>query len=524
MKTGGAITNSLVEVQYLRSDSQQEHIFLNPMESVTYNASAEENGMSFDSFSVEVNSTNPGFLRELSTDLYIESYDYFGVLGSWTSNNNFTITNPTSSTQELFLNIARNYIQTAYAVGTVSGPTQSIEFTSGPAADRVFVKWGFFASLSSLEINGSQVDFSNPNPNTNTVRLEFEPTYCSFQIPSQRLQGTHFILKLEEQNLPPPSGYSYISAFLQNDTSIAVEPNQQYLFNVPNVSGWNFLTAAAYTNLTLSLYPQPYPFQLVNLSVWDPTSNPLLTTALGTTFGVRNISNQTYTLSFDVLYYYWENQTALTSSHEIIESDTQYITHEITANVSNANVGADLGLIGQYLLFQVPGKTISYDAPNPVGKYEDAYIPLSTGSYTLVTQESRIVANITSKVDDLHLSNTLSFHVTYNGDPFANAEISVIQRGTFTSRTYSASTNQNGEATIIVYSNGPGSDKLNITITKDEFNYTEQTVSYFVGASWIATIAVVAVVVATIAFFLVKRLRKQRLTLTRDSNSQQRHR
>jgi len=496
----------LVEVQYLRSDSQQEHIFLNPQQSVTYNASSESDSMNFDSFYVQANSTNPSFLTELNTDLYIESYNYFGGLGAWTSNSNFTITNPTVTTQEVFLKIVRNYQQTAYATDTVTGSIHSIEFTSGPASDRVFVRWGFFAAMSYVEINGSQVDFSTPNLN-NPVRLEFLPTYCSFQIPPNRIQGTHFLLRLEEKNYPPPAGYSYISAFLLNHTEVTLAPNQLYLFTIPNINGWTFDTAAAYTNLTPSLYSKPYPFQLVNMSVWDASANPLLATALDVSFGVRNISNQTYSLSFDVLFYYWENQSGMTFMHQIIGTDSSSVTHEISVNVSDATIGSALGLTGQYLTFQTPGKTVSYNAPNPIGKYELSYIPLRAGSYALVTQDERIVANVTTKEDDLRLSNELAVKVTYDGAPYAGAIITVTQKGTFTSRSYSAITDQNGDATITVYSNGPESDQLVVTVTKNQFNYTQQTVIYFVGASWIAAMVVVAAAVIVLAFLFVLKKR-----------------
>jgi hypothetical protein len=244
------------------------------------------------------------------------------------------------------------------------------------------------------------------------------------------------------------------------------------------------------------------------MSVWDLTSNPLLATALDTSFGVKNISNQTYSLSFDVLFYYWQNQTGLTFEHQIIGTDVSSITHEVSANVSDANVGAALGLAGQYLRFQVPGKTVSYDAPNPIGKYEQSYIPLKQGSYSLVTVDDRIAINVTSGVFDWDLSNTIYIHVTYNGDPYANAPINITQKGTFTSQTYRAVTDQNGNAAINVYSNGPESGQLKITVTKDEFNHEQQTISYFVGASWIITIVLVAIAAIVLGIFLIQKRRK----------------
>ena len=122
--------------------------------------------------------------------------------------------------------------------------------------------------------------------------------------------------------MSPPSGYCYISAFVLDHKEITLGQHQEFLFEIPKLNGWNYLATSAYTNLTASLYPQPYPFQLVNMSVWDSNENPLLTTALDVTFGVRNLSNETYSIGFDILYYYWQNQTGLTFSHEIIGNDS----------------------------------------------------------------------------------------------------------------------------------------------------------------------------------------------------------
>ena len=247
------------------------------------------------------------------------------------------------------------------------------------------------------------------------------------------------------------------------------------------------------------------------MSVWDSNENPLLTTALDVTFGVRNLSNETYSIGFDILYYYWQNQTGLTFSHEIIGNDSASITHEVLANVSDANIGADLGLSGQYLLFQVPGKTTIFQAPDQVGKFEKTYIPLRQGLYKLVTRENKIVADVRINVNDLLLSNTLNFRVTYNGDAYANAEITVTQSGTFTNRTYSGSTDQNGEAEITVHSNGPEFDHLSIKISKDEFNYIEQTINYVMGTSWFVIIVLAFTLVAVLAILYVRKRRKQKL-------------
>ena len=56
---------SLVQIQYLRSDSKEDHIFLLPQQSVTYNATQESNGMRFESFNVQANSTNSSFLGRI---------------------------------------------------------------------------------------------------------------------------------------------------------------------------------------------------------------------------------------------------------------------------------------------------------------------------------------------------------------------------------------------------------------------------------------------------------------------------
>jgi hypothetical protein len=110
------------------------------------------------------------------------------------------------------------------------------------------------------------------------------------------------------------------------------------------------------------------------------------------------------------------------------------IYHNLAVQVSDASVGAELGLSGQYVAFRPVGKILSYTAPDPVGMYQTSYMPLRSGNYSLVTVDPRIVLNTTAIVDDLHLRTTLDLNVTYNGDPFSNANISVRQKGTFTDR------------------------------------------------------------------------------------------
>ncbi len=509
-KIASSNSEHLVQIQCLRSEPQDEHVFLNPQQSLTYSAAEELDGLKFVNVVVQANSTNPSFLRELSSDLFIKSYDYFGGLGAWTSNRTFTLANPTAVRQELFLRIVRNYEQNSYTVDNIVGNLHTIDFTSGPAANRVFVRWGIFAALKYLEINQSEVNFSNLNGNSTSVRLEFLPTYASFQLPApQRIQGTHFLLRVEEeQKFFPPNSFCYVSAFKLDHREVVLGPGQQFLFDVPEVSGWSFVAAAAYTNLTPSLYPHLYPFELVNMAVWDPNTNPLLVTVLATAFGVRNLSNETYSLGIDALYYYWQNQSGLTFSHEVIGSDESSIIHRLFANVTDETVGADVGLSGQYLRFQVPGKMVSFDAPNPVGRYEDSYIPLREGGYTVFTREDRIVVNVTSRLDDLLLTNTLRIEVNFNGEPIGGAAIALKQTGTFSNRTYNTSTDQYGKASISIYSNAPELNQLDLEVSKDEFNYVKQRVNYIVGVSWITAIVLAAVVLVALALLLVLRRRK----------------
>ncbi len=495
-----------VQVQCVRSDEQMDHIFLQSGQTIVYNASSRtSDGLNFDSFSVQMNSTDLAFLQQLVTDLYIESYDYFGALGAWTSRQNFTITNPTAVTQELFLRIVRNYQQTTYAPDIIAGEEHTIGFSTSPEADRVFVRFGFFAALIQAQVNGSEVDFGNPTRSPDAIRVEYLPNYVSFQIPPNRIQNSNFIVKVEERDFSAPSSYCYISALIVQHRDISLAPKQKFLFDLPALKGWSYLAGAAYTNLTASAYPQPYPFQLINMSIWDPTQTPLLVTALDTTFGVLNISNQTWALSFDLLFYYWQNQTALAFTHRILSDTLQSIIHEVSVNVSDANVGSDLGLSGQYLRFQVPGATIGFEAPDPVGKYPQSYIPLRKGAYTLETSEPRISAEVTSQIDELQLTNTLHFNVTYGGDPYANAAITVTQRGTFTSRTYNIVTDQNGLATIALHSGEPEQVLLSVTVAKDQDNVSEKTISYFIGTAWIATVAVLVAVFLMLVWLVMRR-------------------
>jgi len=112
----------------------------------------------------------------------------------------------------------------------------------------------------------------------------------------------------------------------------------------------------------------------------------------------------------------------------------------------------------------------------------------------------------TSKVDDLHLTNTLNIDVTYNGEPYGNAKVLVTQIGTLHTETYSTSTDQYGKASITVFSNFPEWSKLDIKVSKDEFNYVEQKVSYIVGALWIVAIVFAVILIAVFTLFRICRI------------------
>ncbi len=494
-----------IQIDQLITDTQQSHIYLDPNQTITYIAPLQVNNATYTSTDVQLDATNQTFLTQIETDLYIKAYDYFGSTGAWTNNQNFTLTNPTSTAQEVFLKISQNYIQTTYAPDIVNGDLHTIEFTSQIEANRIFVRWQVFAALTYLEVNGTQIDFTTIPATPNSVQVEFLPTYLSFQTPPNRIQPTHFRLQIQQENGPSPTGYCYISAIKLDHQEVTLQPNQQILFTPPQLDNWVFVTAAAYTNLTATLYSDPYPFKLINLSIWDANDNPLLVTALDTVFGIQNQSNQTYNLYLDIVYYYWQNQTSLTFTHQIIKTDNVIITHQVTATVTDQNVGGDLSLTGQYLRFQVPGKTVIFNAPDPTGKYEQTYIPLRQGNYTLITEENRINTTINAQLNDLQLTNTLHIHVNYNSEPYANAQVTVTQNN---KTHYTATTNQNGDATLIIHSNVPETNQLDITVTKDTNNYTTQTVTYFVGVTYIGLIAVLTLSAITVTAFLIYRHKK----------------
>jgi hypothetical protein len=500
----------LIPVQYSKQLVEEKHIFLAPDESLTFSAPQESDGLKFTGIDVLLNSTNLSFLRVMNTDLYVESYEYWGNMGAWTPNNNFTLTNPTSDTQELFLKISQNFGSRTYISDVIDGKVHTIKFTTEIIADRVVVNWGFFGALKYLEINGSQVDVSDLVRDQNQMMLELFPYSAAFHLPSSlRIDQTEIMAKVEEEDLPLPPEYCSIGALSVEQKNITLDPYQQLMFDIPRIDGWTYLAGTIYSNLTVSEYPKPYPFKLINVAVWDPNANPLLMTLADITFGIRNLSNETYDITLDLALYYWQNQSGLTYSHEIISSDDTPIYHKLSVNISNANVGAELGLAGQYLRLRVPGRVISYDAPDPVGRFSGSYIPLREGSYTLFTREDRIVTNVTLDVNDLILQSKLRIKVTYGGESYADANITVAQKGTFTSRTYEASTDQNGEATIAVVSNGPEMNQLTIKVAKDDYNYTEQTLSVTVGISWILTALIVIALTVLLVVFIRKRKKRK---------------
>ena len=505
------LTASIIPLTYRRLEEREEHIYLGPRESVTFSAPHQSEGLKFERTHVIMDATNRLFLKEVGTDLYVETYNYWGGdVGAWTQNDNFTLTNPSGENQELFLKISNEYSSTRYVTDIVNGTQHSITFTTDTAANTVRLSWGFFGALKYLEINGSQVDVSDVSSNNRLpIMLEYTGFGARFDLhPPLIIYNTAFTIRLEERDLPPNPQSPRIGAWMYQHKVITLNPYQEFLVEVPNVKGWTYRNGLINSNLTVSMYPVPYPFKLVNLAVWNPEENPISATPLDTTFGIRNLSNKTHHVSFDTTLFYWQNQTGMTYSHQINTTETS-IYHKLSINVSDASVGAELGLKGQYLSFGSTGKTLRYDAPDPVGRFRGSYIPLKEGSYTLVTMEPRIASNITVNVDDLHLSATLNFSVIYDGDPYANAKITVLQRGMFTTTTYETLSDKNGRASIIVRANVPEVEGLDITVTKDAYNYEKKIISVAVGTLWIS--AAVLVVVTVTLSFLYLRMRRKRM-------------
>ena len=515
-----------VPVTYMRLEEKEHHIYMSPKESATFSAPNQSEGFKFTGTQIIVDAANRSFLKEMKTDLYVESYDYWdGSLGAWTPNTSFTLTNPDTETQELFLKTIDRYSRRTYVLDMVNGTEHLITFKTEAAADRVMMSWGFFGALEYLEVNGSQVDVSNvSSSNRLPIMLEHISFGGSFHLPHPlRIRNTVFSLRLEERDFLPPPQSPHIIAMMIQHRVITLNPFQEFLFEVPKVTGWTYSYGVFYGNLTPSMYPTPYPFKLVNLAIWNPQEKPVSATPLDTNFGIRNLSNKTYHLSFDTALYYWQNKTGITFSHQANITETS-IYHKICVNVSDAGVGAESGLNAQYLVFGSTGKTLSYDAPDHIGRFEDSYIPLKEGSYTLITMEPKIVPNISVNVDDLHLSATLNISVTYDEDPYANAEITVLQKGMITRTTYKTYTDATGRASITVRANDPGIQELDIMITKEPHNYTKQTINIAVGIFWIlAAVLVVGTITLSLFYFRIWRRRSRNLYLQQEQPTNRIH-
>ncbi len=321
------------------------------------------------------------------------------------------------------------------------------------------------------------------------------------------MTGTSVVLKLQEGNIPNPTS-PYIGAWVFKRNYITLSPHQDYMFDVPDLNDWTYAYGIITCNITLSLYPQPYPFKLVNLAVYDPDQIPLLCTPTNTTFGISNLSDDTYSIYFDTTLYYWQNQTSSITHNDQVNITETSVYHNLNVNVPSATVGSELGLSGQYVAFQYVGKILSYTAPDPVGRYQRMYMPLKSGDYNLVTVDPRIVQEATISVDDFGLRATINVVVTFDGDPCPNANVIVHQEGTFTDRTYTAITDQNGEANIVVAAGAPEADQFTIKVAKDAYNTAEQVLGAMIGITWIVIVLLVIILIVVSLIFL-RRHKKQ---------------
>jgi hypothetical protein len=496
-----------VPITYSKVIDKEDNFYLNPGASINLNTTEISEGLKFQHMNVQIDATNRSFLREMKTDLYVTTYDFWGGnMGAWTSNSNFTLTNAGGETQRLFLKMSNTYSRRAYAVDVVNGRQHSITFTTDSIVDQLSVNWGFFGVLESLQINGSEID---PALVSSTNRLLME--YLSYGVIFySQISNTSFVLNIEAKGLLPPPESPYIGAWIGQHNVITLNPHQEYLFDIPDLKGWTYTYGNIESNITLSLYSQPSPFKLVNLALWNAEETPVLATLTNTTYGIINLSDKTYSLDFNTTLYYWQNETGITHSKKINSTATS-IYHDFSAYVSNTNVGSELGLRGHFLAFiSVPGtalgrvsKTLIYQAPDPVGRWEGSYIPLREGNYTLVIMEPKVVADITISEDHFRLSAKLSFNVTYNGDPLANANITVHQKGAFTSATYNAITDSKGGASITITANGPEVDELKINVTKDADNFTTKVTTLTIGVLWLALVLVIIFVIVLLSLFVV---------------------
>jgi len=97
--------------------------------------------------------------------------------------------------------------------------------------------------------------------------------------------------------------------------------------------------------------------------------------------------------------------------------------------------------------------------------------------------------------------------VTYNWNPYPNANVAVHQKGTFTDRTYNALTDQDGKASIVVTANAPEAEELDVKVSKDSYNYSSEVFTLAVGITCllIVVIAVDLLIAASVIY-----LRKHR--------------
>ena len=102
---------------------------------------------------------------------------------------------------------------------------------------------------------------------------------------------------------------------------------------------------------------------------------------------------------------------------------------------------------------------------------------------------------------------TLELLVTYDGDPYANAEVFVNRRNTFTNATYEKMTDGNGKVTLVFPTNGIGNEELRIIVKKDINNSVEMSIQTIVGVFWIV-ILVIALVAVILSLYFLRRKSK----------------
>ena len=286
---------NIIPLTYTILEEKEEHIFLDSKESITFNAPLNLKEFHFTRTHATIGSPNSLFLREMNTDLFIETYNYWGEnLGGWTDNNEFTIINPKEEKQELFLKISNRYSHRNYVKGFFSGIEHTINFKTQYPADRVSVNWGFTASLKILEINGTQINVADMlSLNNVSIMTEYTFRGISFLMPSPwKIEKTTFNIVIEEIDLPERPNSPRINAWIYPETVVTLNAHQQFDYQIPEIEGWSYSNAGFASNVTPSLHPTPYPFELINLAVWNPNENPVSTTPIDMNFGIRNISNK----------------------------------------------------------------------------------------------------------------------------------------------------------------------------------------------------------------------------------------